>query len=97
MVNISKTIAILVLCHIVGDYFIQTDFLAKTKGSNWYHMFCHSALYIIPFAVIFGFEWRVLFMFSVHMIVDSLKARYGKINYVQDQIIHYLTMAVYLI
>lgn len=26
---------LLVFCHLVGDYVLQNDFIAKTKGSNW--------------------------------------------------------------
>ena len=30
---------LLVFCHLVGDYVLQNDFIAKNKGSNWYHLF----------------------------------------------------------
>ena len=29
---------LLVFCHLVGDYVLQNDFIAKNKGSNWYHL-----------------------------------------------------------
>ena len=29
----------LILCHLVGDYVLQIDFIAKTKGQNFYHLF----------------------------------------------------------
>lgn len=32
-------VILLVFCHLVGDYVLQNDFIAKTKGSNWYHSF----------------------------------------------------------
>ena len=35
--NMNKLI-LLVFCHLVGDYVLQNDFIAKTKGSNWYHL-----------------------------------------------------------
>lgn len=40
---------LLVFCHLVGDYVLQNDFIAKNKGSNWYHLFVHCALYCLPF------------------------------------------------
>lgn len=91
------TLVKLVICHLIGDYVLQTDFIAKTKGTNWYHLFVHCALYIVPFIIVFGFNWKILFLFAVHIIVDPLKARWNKTTYVQDQIIHYLTMVIYLI
>lgn len=92
-----NTLLILVFCHLIGDYVLQSDFLAKTKGENWYHLFIHCALYCIPFYVLFGLTWQLLFIFAIHLIVDPLKARYNKISYAQDQLIHYLAMMVYLI
>ena len=91
------TLVKLVICHLIGDYVLQTDFIAKTKGTNWYHLFVHCALYIVPFIIVFGLDWKILFLFAVHMIVDPLKARWNKTTYVQDQVIHYMTMLIYLI
>ena len=87
----------LIICHLIGDYVLQTDFIAKTKGTNWYHLFVHCGLYVGPFIVVFGFSWKILFLLTAHMIVDPLKASWNKITYVQDQLIHYLTMIIYLI
>lgn len=92
----SELIFKLILCHLAGDYVLQIDFIAQTKGSNWYHLFVHCMLYCLPFYVCFGLDWRLLVILITHLIVDSLKARYKKINYVQDQIIHYVTMLIYL-
>ena len=29
-----KTLIELVFCHLIGDYVLQCDFIAKTKGEN---------------------------------------------------------------
>lgn len=87
----------LIFCHLVGDYVLQTDFIAKTKGENWYHLIVHCVLYCLPFFVFFGLTWQLSFIFIIHMIIDPLKARYNKINYATDQILHYIVMLVYLI
>lgn len=76
---------------------LQNDFLAKTKGSNWYHMIVHCFLYCFPFYIFFGLDWKLLFIFVTHVIIDTLKARYHKINYVEDQLIHYIALLVYLV
>lgn len=87
----------LIFCHLVGDYVLQTDFIAKTKGENWYHLIVHCVLYCLPFFAFFGLTWQFSFIFITHMIIDLLKARYNKINYATDQILHYIVMLVYLI
>ena len=87
----------LVFCHLIGDYVLQIDFIARTKGENWYHLFVHCVLYCLPFYVCFGINWRLLIILVTHLIIDSLKARYKKISYTQDQVIHYITMLIYLV
>ena len=91
------TIIKLVLCHLIGDYVLQCDFIAQTKGKNWYHLFVHCALYVVPFYLVFGLDWKIGFLFVSHFITDALKARYNEINYVFDQIAHYVCMIVYLL
>ena len=83
---------ILLLCHLVGDYVLQGDFIAKTKGENWYHLFVHSTLYALPFYIWLGFTPAIAVIFSTHFIVDALKARYEKINYLTDQLLHYFVL-----
>lgn len=87
----------LILCHLVGDYVLQSNFLAQTKGKNWYHLFVHCALYCVPFYIVFGLTWQLAVIFIAHIIIDPLKARYEKITYTQDQIMHYLITLLYLI
>lgn len=87
----------LILCHLVGDYVLQTEFIATTKGSNWYHLFVHCALYTLPFIVVYGFVWQVLVLFILHLSIDPLKARWHKIDYVTDQVLHFLTLLVYFL
>lgn len=87
----------LLYCHFFGDYVLQCDYIAQTKGKNWYHLLVHCALYTVPFYFLFGLNWQLAVVFVTHIIVDALKARYKKINYVTDQILHYLILVVYFI
>ena len=92
----TERIIQLLLCHLIGDYVLQIDFIAKTKGQNLYHLFVHCALYCVPFYVCFGMDMKLLALFISHFIIDLFKARYNKINYVTDQIIHYLILLIYI-
>lgn len=84
----------LILCHLIGDYVLQTDRIADTKSTNMYHLFVHCALYCVPFYFLFGVSWQLTFIFIAHVIVDLLKARYKKINYKTDQILHYVVLMI---
>ena len=92
-----EKILVLIFCHLIGDYVLQCDFIARTKGENWYHMFAHCLLYCVPFYLVFGVTWQLGVILLMHCIVDPLKARFNKISYTTDQVIHYLTLLVYLI
>ena len=87
----------IIFCHLVGDYVLQSDFLAKTKGENWYHLLVHCALYCLPFYVAFGLSWKTAYIFIVHVITDALKARYKAMSYTRNQVIHYCSVLVFLI
>lgn len=92
-----RNIIILILCHLIGDYVLQSDFIAKTKGSNWYHLFVHSALYCVPFILIYELDWKIAILFIAHIIIDSLKARWNKISYMNDQLLHYILLLMFLL
>ena len=87
----------LLLCHLVGDYVLQIDFIAKSKGTNVYHLLVHCLLYSLPFYVVFGFVWQLIPLILLHIVIDLLKARYKLIPYWLDQVLHYLTCLLYLI
>ena len=88
--NIIETIVKIIFCHLIGDYVLQCDFIASTKGKNWYHLFVHCALYTLPFYIVFGFTWQLMVIFLTHIFIDVSKARYKVINYVTDQVLHYI-------
>ena len=84
-----------VFCHLFGDYVLQIDYIASTKAKNLYHMIVHCILYCVPFAFVFGIDYRLALIFACHFIVDELKA-HGLISYIIDQSSHYLTILGYI-
>lgn len=92
-----EKIFFLAMCHLVGDYVLQSDYIAKTKAQNWYHLIVHCVLYILPFYLFFGVTWHLAVLFITHIVIDALKAKYGKLSYTQDQVLHYLVCAIYLL
>lgn len=94
--EVFKLALIYTMCHLVGDYVLQNDFIAKTKGSNTYHMFVHCMLYCLPF-VFFMPMWQIMIIYIVHVFTDTAKASFNKITYVEDQVIHYSILIIFLI
>ena len=92
-----EKIFILVLCHLVGDYVLQIDFIAKSKGNNVYHLLVHCLLYCLPFYIAFGFVWQLIPILLLHIVIDLLKAKFKLIPYWLDQVLHYATCLLYLI
>ena len=86
----------LILCHFVGDYVLQNDFIAKTKGTNWWHLIANCFLYSLPFYFAFGFCWQIGVIIGTHFIIDALnKAKW--LDYAEDQVIHLAMMLIYFI
>ena len=92
----ARLIYMLIACHMMGDYVLQIDFIAKTKGDNVWHMLAHCILYTVPFAVVFGIDWRVTTLLGTHILIDEMKAN-GRMSYVIDQMLHLLVLTIYLI
>ena len=84
------------MAHMLGDYVLQTDFLAKTKGENWWHMIAHCITYTLPFAILISPSWPIGFLFATHMAIDTLKARMKAIDYFEDQALHLFCLLVYV-
>ena len=45
--------AVLLLCHFLGDFYIQTKKMAKSKEDDYKKTFVHSILYTIPYIIAF--------------------------------------------
>ena len=97
----------LLIAHSLGDYFLQTDYLAINKGKDNYILCIHSILYTFAIGLIFGngisqlWYWIILL---THILVDYVKARgitpkiMGETNaLILDQVIHYLILILALI
>jgi hypothetical protein len=60
-----------VLCHLIGDYFVQNNWMALNKSKNKLPLIVHSTLYGLVFGVVFQ---SILVFFAVtilHCIGDA--------------------------
>lgn len=58
------------LCHCVGDYWLQNDWMACNKKLKWFPAIVHGLLYTLPFLLITQ-SWKALLIIMVtHTIID---------------------------
>ena len=106
---IELTIVIL-FAHMFGDYFLQTDYLAKNKAKDNYILLAHSVLYSLGIGMVFGIFGITLtsidlaLISAIHYPIDYLKVRgitpklMGDKNaLILDQAIHYITLLIFIL
>lgn len=97
----------ILFAHSLGDYFLQTDYLAMNKEKDNYILCIHAILYTFAVSLIFGNEisqlWYWLILLT-HILVDYIKARgitpkaMGDKNaLILDQSMHFLILILALI
>jgi len=67
-----------VLCHLVGDYIIQSDWMANEKRKRSLAAALHAISYTLPFMFLTFNPWALAFICGTHFIID----RWGLARYV---------------
>ena len=66
----------LLIAHLIGDFPLQTSWMAINKANNWLPLFVHSILYtaVIGIIAVVGFGglslWQLLIIMLAHVILD---------------------------
>lgn len=66
----GSLLPILLVCHIIADWFLQNEYVAKNK-SNWKHpcAYSHSLLHFVLYSVVTS--WQIAaFIAILHFIID---------------------------
>jgi hypothetical protein len=66
------------LAHLVGDYFLQSHWLANEKTKRWFPAIVHGLLYTVPFLLLTTDPVKLLIISVTHMVID----RYRLANWV---------------
>lgn len=67
----------LLVCHLVGDYLIQSDWMANCKTKSWWAAIAHAATYTLPFFLLTRAPLALFFIFASHLVIDHFRlARY---------------------
>lgn len=100
---------LIILGHILGDFYVQTDKIARKKKTSFVYMLLHCFLYSIVMYIILilltkkqNISMEITCVISlVHMITDIVKNKvYVKIQkceaaiFILDQVVHFCSLAV---
>lgn len=68
---------LIVLAHLVGDYLIQSDWMALEKTKRWWPAVLHGVTYTLPYLIV-TWSWLALLVICVtHILIDHYRlARY---------------------
>ncbi len=96
----------LLALHFVGDFLLQTHWMASRKSKDWDALFLHVLVYatcLLPFGVVFA-----VVNFGLHFATDAVTSRITARLWAQerwhdffvvvgaDQLIHFVTLAAVL-
>ena len=62
-----------VLAHMVGDYIIQTDWMAQEKTSRWAPAIAHAVTYGLPFLFITLDPGALAVIVGTHAVIDRYR------------------------
>ena len=79
--NIPATYILLLLGHIIADFYLQPNIMAKEKGENYKWLFCHAGVYAVGMGIILllgiPYSFRLLQLWIsvsiLHLIIDLCK------------------------
>jgi hypothetical protein len=61
------------LCHLVGDYLLQTNWMVRHKPHSIAVAAVHALFYLLPFLLITQSPSALFIIFSTHVIIDRFR------------------------
>jgi hypothetical protein len=69
-VNVALIVVLGFIAHLVGDYLLQSDWMATEKQNSWWPSIVHGAFYTLPFLLLTLNPWAWLIIGGTHSIID---------------------------
>lgn len=60
----------IVLAHLVGDYLIQSDWMAQEKTKRWWPAVAHGLVYTLPYALVTQSLLALTVIAGTHIVID---------------------------
>lgn len=61
------------LAHLVGDYLLQSHWMAVEKTNRWWPAIVHGIMYTLPYLFITRSFWALLVIAGTHVIIDHYR------------------------
>lgn len=77
MCSRRETEMLQLLAHLIGDYILQSDWMANEKTKSSWPATAHAVTYTLPFLMVAGSVEALAFIYITHFIIDRWRlARY---------------------
>lgn len=63
----------ILLAHLVGDYILQTHWMAEEKTKRWLPAIAHAVTYTLPYALITHSPVALLVIGGTHAVIDRYR------------------------
>lgn len=63
----------LILAHFVGDYILQSGWMANEKTRRWWPAIAHGITYTLPFLFVTQSPWALLVIGGTHIVIDRYR------------------------
>lgn len=73
MSDVAAVIAATALAHMVGDYLIQSDWMAQEKTRRWWPAIAHAVTYGLPFLLVTHSPLALLVIVGTHALIDRYR------------------------
>ena len=61
------------LAHLVGDYLLQSDWMANEKTKRWWPAIAHAVTYGLPFLLVTRSPVALLVIVATHALIDRYR------------------------
>ena len=100
--NIPPILMLLLLGHVLGDFYFQWDSMAQNKNNQQKWLLVHGGIYMLCMAAILfigaalSWYWLLVVLVAgiVHLAVDWLKKHISNKKFIIDQLLHITTFVV---
>lgn len=66
----ATTVFGIILAHFVGDYILQSGWMANEKTKRWWPAIAHGMAYTLPFILVTQNPWALLVIGGTHIVID---------------------------
>lgn len=69
----AETVLGILLAHLVGDYILQTHYMATQKVNRWWPAIVHGLTYTIPYVFVTQDPLALFIIASTHVVIDRFR------------------------